>query len=89
MSKVAIVTGGTRGIGAAISVGLNAAGHKVAASYAGNDEAAKKFKDETGIPTYKWDVADFKACADGVVGGDPHQSRFLLQHEPGGHRRHA
>jgi acetoacetyl-CoA reductase len=66
MARVALVTGGTRGIGAAISKTLKAAGYKVAASYAGNDEAASKFKAETGIPVYKWDVASFDACADGV-----------------------
>jgi len=67
MTRVAIVTGGTRGIGAAIAKGLQAAGHKVAASYAGNDEAAAKFRAETGIATYKWDVGDFDACAGGVA----------------------
>jgi acetoacetyl-CoA reductase len=67
MTRVAIVTGGTRGIGAAISKALKAAGYKVAASYAGNDEAAAKFKAETGIATYKWDVGDFDACAAGVA----------------------
>ena len=67
MTRVAIVTGGTRGIGAAIAKGLQAAGHKVAASYAGNDEAAAKFRGETGIATYKWDVGDFDACAAGVA----------------------
>ena len=61
-----VLAGGTRGIGAAISKALKAAGYKVAASYAGNDEAAAKFKAETGIPVYKWDVASFDACADGV-----------------------
>ena len=66
MARVALVTGGTRGIGAAISKALKAAGYKVAASYAGNDEAAAKFKAETGIPVYKWDVASFDACAEGV-----------------------
>jgi acetoacetyl-CoA reductase len=66
MAKVAIVTGGTRGIGAAISKGLKAAGCTVAASYAGNDAAATKFKDETGIATFKWDVADAAACVAGV-----------------------
>ena len=55
MTRVALVTGGTRGIGAAISKALKAAGYKVAASYAGNDAAAEKFKAETGIPVYKWD----------------------------------
>src|ERR671913_1636476 len=66
MARVALVTGGSRGIGAAISKGLKAAGYSVAASYAGNDEAAGKFKGETGIPVFKWDVGDFDACAQGV-----------------------
>ena len=66
MSRVALVTGGTRGIGAAISLSLKAAGYKVAASYAGNDEAAAKFKAEHGIPVFKWDVGDFDACAAGI-----------------------
>src|ERR671920_2278315 len=66
MARVALVTGGTRGIGAAISQGLKAAGYKVAANYAGNDEAANKFKAETGIPVYKWSVAEYEACAAGV-----------------------
>ena len=58
MAKVAIVTGGTRGIGAAIAKGLKATGTVVAATYRGNDEAAAKFKAETGVAIYKWDVAD-------------------------------
>jgi len=62
MARVAVVTGGTRGIGAAISKGLKAAGYKVAATYAGNDEAAQKFKAETGVNVYKFNVADFDAC---------------------------
>jgi acetoacetyl-CoA reductase len=66
MAKVAIVTGGTRGIGAAIARGLQAAGHTVAATYHGNDEAAARFKAETGVATYKWDVADPEASAAGV-----------------------
>ena len=66
MGRVALVTGGTRGIGAAISKALKAAGYSVAACYAGNDAAAEKFKAETGIPVYKWDVSSFDACADGV-----------------------
>ncbi|MEH2480272.1 acetoacetyl-CoA reductase [Nitrobacteraceae bacterium AZCC 2146] len=66
MARVAVVTGGTRGIGAAISKALKAAGYSVAACYAGNDAAAEKFKAETGIPIYKWDVGSFEACAEGV-----------------------
>ena len=66
MARVALVTGGTRGIGAAISKSLKAAGYKVAASYAGNDAAAEKFNAETGIPVYKWDVSSFDACTAGV-----------------------
>ncbi len=66
MSRVAIVTGGTRGIGAAISTALKEKGYSVAASYAGNDDAANAFKEKTGIPVYKWDVADFDACAAGI-----------------------
>jgi acetoacetyl-CoA reductase len=67
MGRVALVTGGTRGIGAAISVALKAAGHTVAATYAGNDEAARSFAQSTGIGVYRWDVADFDACAAGVA----------------------
>ena len=66
MARVAVVTGGTRGIGAAVSKGLKAAGYKVAASYAGNDEAAEKFKGETGISVYKWDVSSYDACVEGL-----------------------
>jgi acetoacetyl-CoA reductase len=66
MARVAVVTGGTRGIGAAISKALKAAGYKVAANYAGNDEAAQKFKAETSIPVYKWDVSSYEACAAGL-----------------------
>ena len=65
-ARVAVVTGGTRGIGKAISIALRDKGHKVAANYNGNDEAAKAFTQETGIPTYKFDVADFDACAAGL-----------------------
>ncbi|WP_420345435.1 acetoacetyl-CoA reductase [Pelagibius sp.] len=67
MARVALVTGGTRGIGAAISVALKDAGYSVAASYGGNDEAANKFKDDTGIAVYKWDVGDFEACKAGIA----------------------
>ena len=66
MGHVAIVTGGTRGIGEAISVALKDAGHSVAAVYAGNADAAKRFEDRTGIRTYKFDVSDFEACQDGA-----------------------
>ncbi|MCB1419045.1 MAG: acetoacetyl-CoA reductase [Notoacmeibacter sp.] len=66
MSRVAVVTGGSRGIGAAISIALKNAGYTVAANYAGNDEAAAKFTAETGIKTYKWSVADYEACAAGL-----------------------
>ena len=64
--RVALVTGGTRGIGAAISKGLKAAGFNVAANYGSSDEAAQKFKAETGIGVFKWDVSSFEACAAGV-----------------------
>ncbi len=67
MAKVALVTGGTRGIGAAISIALKAAGHDVAANYAGNAEAAARFKSATGIPTFRWDVSDCEACAAGIA----------------------
>ena len=67
MTKTALVTGGTRGIGAAISIALKSAGYSVAANYAGNDEAAQTFKNETGIPVYKWSVADYDACAAGIA----------------------
>ena len=66
MARVALVTGGSRGIGAAISIALKAAGYHVAANYAGNDEAAQKFKAETGIPVYKWSVADYESCLAGI-----------------------
>jgi acetoacetyl-CoA reductase len=67
MDQVALVTGGTRGIGAAISQGLKAAGYEVCASYAGNDEAANSFAQKTGIKIAKWDVSDFDACQAGVA----------------------
>jgi acetoacetyl-CoA reductase len=66
MPRVALVTGGTRGIGAAIAKALKAAGYTVAANYAGNDDAAQKFKSATGIAVYKWDVSSFDGCAAGV-----------------------
>jgi acetoacetyl-CoA reductase len=66
MARVAVVTGGTRGIGRAISVALKNAGYRVAANYGGNDRAAQQFNEETGIPVFKFDVADFDACSEGV-----------------------
>ncbi len=66
MSRVALVTGGTRGIGEAISMALKDAGYTVAATYAGNDAAAQKFSDETGIATYRFDVSDYDACQETV-----------------------
>ena len=66
MARVALVTGGTRGIGAAIAKALKAGGYKVAANYGGNDEAAQKFKAESGIPVFKWDVSSYEACTDGI-----------------------
>jgi acetoacetyl-CoA reductase len=66
MARVALVTGGTRGIGHAISIALKSAGYRVAASYAGNDAAAQAFQVETGIPVYKFDVASFEACEKAV-----------------------
>ena len=67
MARVAVVTGGTRGIGEAISVGLKEAGYNVAAVYAGNDEKAREFTDRTGIAAFKWDVSDFEACKAGLA----------------------
>ncbi|MDE2184252.1 MAG: acetoacetyl-CoA reductase [Alphaproteobacteria bacterium] len=67
MSRVAIVTGGTRGIGEAISIALGDAGYRVAATYAGNDERAAAFQARTGIAAHKWDVADYEACLEGVA----------------------
>ena len=67
MARVAVVTGGTRGIGAAVSKALVAAGCKVAATYHGNDEAAAKFRAETGVQVYKWDVGNYEACVAGLA----------------------
>jgi acetoacetyl-CoA reductase len=66
MARVAVVTGGTRGIGAAISRALKEAGYKVAVNYAGNDEAANKFRAETQVAAYKWDVGNYEACVQGI-----------------------
>ncbi len=67
MSRTALVTGGTRGIGAAISIALKEAGYAVAANYAGNDAAAERFSAETGIRTFRWSVADYDACVEGIA----------------------
>ena len=67
MARIAIVTGGTRGIGEAISLALKDRGHTVVANYAGNDEKAKAFTEKTGIPAYKWDVGDHEATLAGVA----------------------
>ena len=67
MTRVAVVTGGTRGIGAAISIKLKEQGFKVAANYAGNEERAREFSEQNGIPAYKFDVSDFSACRDGIA----------------------
>ena len=67
MSRVAVVTGGTRGIGAAISKALKVAGYRVAATYHANDEAAEKFRAETGVHVTKWNVADYNECAAGLA----------------------
>ena len=67
MARVAVVTGGTRGIGHAISIALKNKGCRVAATYGGNDTAARQFQAETGIPVYKFDVADYAACQEGVT----------------------
>ncbi len=66
-NRVAVVTGGTRGIGAAVSIALKKAGYKVAANYAGNDERAQAFSKETGIASYKWDVGNFEQCQQGLA----------------------
>jgi acetoacetyl-CoA reductase len=67
MARIALVTGGTRGIGHAISIALKRRGLRVAANYGGNDAAARQFQAETGIPIYKWDVSDYAACEKGVA----------------------
>lgn len=67
MARVALVTGGSRGIGAAIAIGLKQAGYTVSANYAGNDEAANAFSKDTGIPVYKWDVSNYDACVAGIA----------------------
>ncbi|WP_373355097.1 acetoacetyl-CoA reductase [Pseudoroseicyclus sp. CXY001] len=66
-TRVALVTGGTRGIGAAIARALKAEGHAVAVTYAGNDDKARAFSEETGIASFKWDVSDYEACQAGIA----------------------
>ncbi len=67
MARVAVVTGGTRGIGEAISIALKNKGFRVAATYGGNDAAARQFQAGTGIPVYRWDVSDYAACEKGIA----------------------
>lgn len=67
MARVALVTGGIRGIGAGIAVALHGAGHKVAVNYRGDDEVARRFTEQSGIAAFKWDVADHEACKAGVA----------------------
>ena len=67
MSRIAVVTGGTRGIGAAIAKGLHDKGYRVAANYAGNDARAEAFSEATGIPVFKFDVSDFQQCQEGIT----------------------
>ncbi len=83
MARVAIVTGGSRGIGEAIGIGLRDAGFTVAANYAGNDEKAHAFTSRTGIKTYKWDVADFDACLASVaqIESDLGHDAFLIEED--------
>ena len=76
MARVAVVTGGTRGIGEAISIGLKKAGYLVAANYAGNDERAKAFSDRTGIAAFKWDVSSFDDCKAGMGGSRRSSARW-------------
>ena len=74
MARVALVTGGTRGIGHAISIALKNNGYRVAANYAGNDAAAQQFQVETGIPVYKLNVGDYAACEEGGARRSPRTS---------------
>ena len=85
MASIAIVRGGTRGVGAAISSTLKSKGYKVAATYAGNDERAKEFSESNGIPVYKFDVSDFAACQESVkrIEGDMGGSVEILVNNAG------
>lgn len=66
MRKIALVTGGTRGIGRGISIALHKAGYKVAANYNKDSKTAEQFHDETGIPVFSWDVSNYEACEKGI-----------------------
>ena len=79
MTRVAVVTGGTRGIGAAISKALKAADYRVAASYGGNDAAARQFHEATGIAVHKWDVGSYDACAAGLKKVEAELESFAFQ----------
>ena len=83
MTRVAVVSGGSRGIGAAISKALQAAGYKVAANYAGNDAVAAKFEAETGIPVYKWDGEGLKKVSEDLGPSGNHPRRHAPQDDAG------
>ena len=89
MSRVAVVTGGTRGIGGMVSEQLKNKGYTVAAVYGGNDEAAQKFNADTGIAVYKIDVSDFDACAAGIaqIDSDEIEGFMAAIFRPGTHDR--
>ena len=91
MARVAVVTGGTRGIGAAVSKALKAAGCEVAATYHSNDDAAAKFKAETGVDVYKWNVAKYEDCVAGLARGrqGPRPGRYSRQQRRDHQGRHV